>query len=389
MSRIFVRGVGAVSPAGWGARPLLDALRANTPLPVQELAAPSGRRFPVRLVPPHTTRPAWLAHPRLRRASSISHFALAAALEALDPWPGEAPGTLRLGIVTGTFAASMRYSERFFGEVLQNPATASPLLFPETVINAPASHVAAFLGCSGLCYSLIADQTAFVQALLVGCDWLLEGRVDACLVLGMDEAAWPVAEALGQFSHRAVLSEGAGAVLLAREPDDGPVVELERVTDAHLHARAATKLPAAQAMRRQLPAARPAVAQTAQSAVSQVANLRSADASSRGADLAIGDTAGWATCATPGHLLVDSCCGAARLDHAEAQAWADWQGARLSPRCVLGEALSAATAWQCVAAHAALSEGTASAANISVVGGNLQAIGARLVRREVAVAGTR
>ena len=45
--------------------------------------------------------------------------------------------------------ASIRYSERFFGEVLENPATASPMLFPETVMNAPASHMAAYLGCTG------------------------------------------------------------------------------------------------------------------------------------------------------------------------------------------------------------------------------------------------
>ena len=339
MTRIFLRGVGAVSPAGWGVAPLLEALRAGTPLPLQELPAPSGRRFPVRLVPPPATRPAWLAHPRLRRASSISHFAVAAAVEALQPWPGVAPGAVRLGIVTGTHAASMRYSERFFGEVLQNPATASPMLFPETVINAPASHVAAFLGCTGLCYSLIADQTAFVQALLVGCDWLAEQRVDACLVLGMDEVSWPIAEALSHHSRRIALSEGAGAVLLAREPGAGPMVELERVTDAQLFAGASTKLPAAQAMRRQLPGER------------------------------AGDT------------LLDSRSGATRLDRAEELAWSDWRGTRLSPRLVLGEALSAATAWQFVAAHAALSEGTSAAANVSVVGGNLQAIGARLTRR--------
>lgn len=343
MNRIFIRSAGAVSPAGWGVPPLLDALRVETPLPLQELRTPSSdRRFAVRLVPAPATRPAWFAHPRLRRASAISQFAVAAALEAIQPWPGRELGSVRLGIVTGTHTASIRYSERFFGEVLQNPATASPLMFPETVINAPASHLAAFLGCAGLCYSVIGDQTAFAQALSVGCGWLQDARVDACLVLGVDEAGWTVAEGLGQHSRRIALSEGAGAVLLARDPGAEPAVELERVTDAHLFSAAASRQPAALAMRRQLPTEQ------------------------------------------PGEVLVDSRCGAARLDRPEAAAWADWQGSRVTPRRVLGEALSAATAWQFVAAHAAL-VGGAAAANISMVGGNLQAIGARLVRSGVAV----
>jgi len=383
MTRIFVRGAGAVSPAGWGVEPLLAALRAGDPLPsvescsrgresapfraaeqrdpndqrrvtsaaaayqstqqskedqalLHELRAPSGsRRFPARLVPAPAPRPAWLAHPRLRRASGISQFALSAALEAIESAPGTALDATRLGIVTGTHTASIRYSERFFGEVLQNPATASPMLFPETVMNAPASHMAAYLGCTGLCYSLIADQTAFVQALVVGCQWLVDERVDTCLVVGMDEAAWPLADALDHFAHGLPLSEGAGALLLTRQPGTPPAVELKCITDAHLYAAAATKEPAARAMRSQLPAE------------------------------------------SPGELLVDSRSGAPRLDRAETLAWADWRGARISPRLALGEGLCAATAWQFVAARAALTCGSARAANISVVGANLQSVGAR------------
>ena len=152
--------------------------------------------YRVRPVPPPASRPEWMAHPRLRRASAITHFALAAAQEALAAG-GMAPAAApRLGIVTGSHAACLRYTERFFGEVLRDPATASPLLFPETVINAPASHLAAFLGGADLTYSLIGDQTAFVQALAVAADWLTERRVAACLVVGAEEVAWTSADAL-------------------------------------------------------------------------------------------------------------------------------------------------------------------------------------------------
>jgi len=51
----------------------------------------------------------------------------------------------------------------------------------------------------------------------------------------------------------------------------------------------------------------------------------------------------------------------------------------LSPKVVLGEGLAAASAWQCVAAIDALRQQRFSAASISVVGCNEQAIGAHFV----------
>jgi hypothetical protein len=68
MSRIFVAGLGAVSPAGWNVAALRDALGGGEPLPLQSLARP-GRDKPLRarLVPDPPVRPEFLAHPRLRR----------------------------------------------------------------------------------------------------------------------------------------------------------------------------------------------------------------------------------------------------------------------------------------------------------------------------------
>jgi hypothetical protein len=238
----------------------------------------------------------------------------------------------------GTHAACLRYSGRFFGEVLRDPGTASPLLFPETVLNAPASHLAAFLGDADLAYSLIGDQTAFVQALVVATEWLLEERVDVCVVVGAEEFDWLWADAVRGFARGVVTSEGAGALVLAREARAESGIALERITDAHLYAGQATRLAAARALRRDFPRQ------------------------------------------GPNELLVDGRCGVPRVDQAEAAAWQDWSGPRLSPRAILGEGLSAATAWQCVAACAALAEGGAHAANVSVVGGNQQAIGVRFAR---------
>ena len=69
MSRIFVHGLGAVSPAGWGVPALREILRNGEPVPTVAIARPGwSKTLQVRPVPALTERPAFLAHPRLRRS---------------------------------------------------------------------------------------------------------------------------------------------------------------------------------------------------------------------------------------------------------------------------------------------------------------------------------
>jgi hypothetical protein len=338
LSNVFINGWGAVSPAGWGVKPLVAAVTRGEPLPGRALPCPSAvEPLIARMIPVITPPPAYLLHPRLRRASAISRFTVAAAQEALGTEPTHGGGRRRMGIILGVQAGAITYSERFFAEVVQDPATASPMLFPETVFNAPISHLAAWLGGATATFALIGDKTAFIQALAVGAGWLVTDRVDECLVIGAEEAHWPIADAARLFDRAMVCGEGAGALHLSRQASTPKAVRLECITDAHLHAGHPDRGPAARRMRGQLPA----------DAVDE--------------------------------LLVDSCGGAGRSDRAELEVWRSWPGLRSSPRAVLGEALSAGTAWQCVLACETLAAGRAHAANVSVVGFNQCAIGARLV----------
>ena len=83
-----------------------------------------------------------------------------------------------------------------------------------------------------------------------------------------------------------------------------------------------------------------------------------------------------------GKLLCDGIGTSPRADAAERAAWIDWSGARVSPKRILGEGMMAAAAWQCVAACDALAEKKFTAANVSLVGSNQQAIGAQFVRAD-------
>ena len=62
MSRVFICGLGAVSPAGWTVAGLTEALDRGVPLPIQPLQRPGWQKpLRARCVPNPVTRPAFLA----------------------------------------------------------------------------------------------------------------------------------------------------------------------------------------------------------------------------------------------------------------------------------------------------------------------------------------
>lgn len=336
MSSIYVRGIGAVSPAGWGIAPFRDALAKNHPIAESSVPRPGSTPLPCRSVPPPQPRPTFLGNARLRRTSPISQFATAASLEALgNDIQRIKAGELRLGIVMAVMSGCINYSRRFYDETLRDPTTASPLVFPETVFNAPSSHIAALLGTNAINYTLVGDPGTFLQGLALAADWISQDRVDACLVIGAEEVDWLSSDAFNVFQPNIVLSDGAGVLYIGKEEG---AVQLDAVTDSHLFLQTQNRHCAALKMSLELPT--------------------------------LSDDA----------LLCDGTQNLLKLDEAELAAWQHWPGSRLSIKNVMGEGLMAAAGWQCVAAVDALQTGQFSKANVSVVGCNQGAIGAQFSR---------
>ena len=313
-----VVGLGAVSPAGWGLTELEEAVRAGQSLPTQDCPRTAGPREGeclVRRVPPPPPE-RLLKAPRLRRASPVSRFALAAALEALERagFPN-GTGAGRLGLVFGMFNGCVQFSGRFYQEVLDTPELASPLLFPETVYNAPASHVAAQLGVDGPVSTLIGDAAVILDAVELAGLWLEQGLVERCLVLAAEECDWLGAEAV-RYAHRGLVAgEGAAALLLSAD-GSGPV--LAEVVDQPVRGRAERAQALAAAVR-----------------------------------------------AWPGRVVIDGRCGVAKLDRDETAALEGIGGESRQPGVVLGECLGAAGSLQLVLAAAAAGRGRAAAAWVS------------------------
>jgi len=270
----------------------------------------------------------------MRRTSHISRFATAAALEALgDSAIAVREGEHRLGIVFCAMAGCVNYSRRFYREVLEDPSTASPLVFPETVFNAPASHLAALLGTTAINYTQVGDDTAFVHGLATAAGWLIEGRVDGCLVIGAEETDWLTADAMHLFDRNEILAEGAGALYLVRGSEG---VALENITSPHVYS-------------------------TGGNHDAQVRAVRSELESARSAD-----------------TLFDSCSHEKPGLNREHVVWKSWSKERVSVRRTTGNAFTASSAWQTIAAAERTAKRDRDSAFVTVTGCNQEAIGLTL-----------
>ncbi len=234
-----IAGMGWVTPLGSDLSGVWQSLLKGERASVQSISSPLGRAYPV--IPLAAERAP--AHPRLRRSSAISRFAVTAGLAALeDAKLTLGPETaMRTALIFAVSNGGVIYTKRFYNEIVESGAqAASPLLFPETVFNAPASHMAAILGITGASYTLVGDGAVGILALKMAEDLMERETLDRCLVVGAEETDWllcdayhkwrllrsaPPIEPFQQPPRGTILSEGAGAVLLSRNG----AVQVEKV----------------------------------------------------------------------------------------------------------------------------------------------------------------
>lgn len=210
-----VAGVGWITPLGDGISSVLTRIRNGTQAtlhpdpPVGATAAPASRRVPAELV-------ASVARdPRLRRSSAISLFAVSAARNTLHDAGNPPVSGSDTGLVLAVSSGGVVYTRRFYEGVLDTgPGAGSPILFPETVYNAPASHVSAALGLDGPSYTLVGDASTGIAALHLAARMIASGEVGRCLVVGTEEADPITGIAYSRCRLRTVFGEGAAALLL-------------------------------------------------------------------------------------------------------------------------------------------------------------------------------
>ena len=230
---LAIAGMGWVTPLGSGVDSVWERLLDGHEASPTTISEKFGKQaYSVFRVPESAME--GFAHPRLRRASVISRFAAAAGLDAvraagvkLDSQNAE-----RTALIFAISNGGVIYTKRFYRDVVDAGAqSASPLLFPETVFNAPASHLAAILGITGTTYTLVGDGAVGLLAIRMAEDLMANEALDHCLIVGTEEVDWllcdayrrwrllrsaPPIEPFSEQQRGMILSEGAGAILLGR-----------------------------------------------------------------------------------------------------------------------------------------------------------------------------
>jgi 3-oxoacyl-[acyl-carrier-protein] synthase II len=185
---VVLTGVGTVSAAGAGSRDLLAARLAEGVPRIGPVRAFSTARYRSHLGGEVADLAAHLDGQEARRLSRVSQFAVVAARFALAD-AGLEPGSVaQLGLVLGSEYGDFRSSEEFArGFLDRGPLGLSPVVFPNTVMNAMASQVAIALAARGPMFTL--NQPGLVGELAVARGALLvaTGRADAVLAGGVDE----------------------------------------------------------------------------------------------------------------------------------------------------------------------------------------------------------
>jgi 3-oxoacyl-[acyl-carrier-protein] synthase II len=117
-------------------------------------------------------------------------LALIAARQAIDDAGYEITEANRdhIGVVLGSTMGSVHSISEFDKEGLrEGPRYVNPALFPNTVINSPASQVAIRFGLRGLNSTISTGFTASMDAMQYAGDMLRLGRAEALLVGGVEE----------------------------------------------------------------------------------------------------------------------------------------------------------------------------------------------------------
>jgi 3-oxoacyl-(acyl-carrier-protein) synthase len=96
-------------------------------------------------------------------------MAVQAAREALHSAGDSIVEPSRLACVFAVSSGGVNHTRRFYQDIVATgPQIASPALFPETVFNAPGSHLAALLGSNGPSYTLVGDSSVGLTAMHFG-----------------------------------------------------------------------------------------------------------------------------------------------------------------------------------------------------------------------------
>ena len=234
---IVVTGLAAISSAGVGLSPLQETLRSGVsrlkPMPLEVTGEPGhlwGRAEDFRVAD-------FMSPLKARKFDRCSLFAVVAAGMALADAGIDLTriDRTRIGIVLGCGFGGVPNSEEFLrGYFTRGADGLVPMLFPNTVPNAPASNASIEYGLKGPNVTHVQRLCSAESAFFMARRFLEEGRADIMISGGADEIHPVIIQGfkdMGQLRrYGASFAEGAGLLVLEKKShavDRGAVVRAD------------------------------------------------------------------------------------------------------------------------------------------------------------------
>jgi 3-oxoacyl-[acyl-carrier-protein] synthase II len=238
MVDIVITGIGVVSPLGVGKEAFwINASKAKSGIGEINTFDTSSFRSNVAGQVGGFDPSQFMAPGVYRRMGRVSRMAVASSVEALKDsrLNLDTVDRRRVAVIVGTSYGSSSKIEEFYLSLLNDgPRGAQPFFFPETVPNAPASHIAILHRITGPNTTFSQNLISSENAILYAQSLLLQNQADVALVGGGDELSamqYACYDALGALNRIRVahgepvqpmpgggliLGEGAGILVMER-----------------------------------------------------------------------------------------------------------------------------------------------------------------------------
>lgn len=254
MTRLFIKGIGAVGGFGTGVGSLEAALACKK-VTVGALDVPTAQGTVS--IPAYRADVSGLEEfvPKraLRRVDHFSKLGLLGAHLALKDAGLLGSNLSRLGIVVATGYGATATTFAFLDSIISDGDTcASPTHFASSVHNSAAANLSIMLGIKGPSLTVSQFEMSVPSALLSARQWLVEGRTDAILFGAIDE----VSDLIGYLQHRrnggkhvaamapalfnsesSIIGEGTAFLLLTRDDCGCTYCGIDDVDTGNLYGR--------------------------------------------------------------------------------------------------------------------------------------------------------
>jgi 3-oxoacyl-(acyl-carrier-protein) synthase len=213
MKKIIITGVGLVTPIGIGKKEVWHAL-------IDEIKDVREIKSSPHIYEKHSgkintqTLNKYMVDRRFRRTAHISKYAMTSVRLALDDAQTAISDNKRVSVLANVTHGALNYTQEFHKSIVtEGSGLQSPILFSDSVLNAPASNISQCFGIKGPVHSLIGGTATVIKSLILAAQMLHRGVVDKSIIVACEELS---KLSVHYYSRRGInrIAEGAGAVIV-------------------------------------------------------------------------------------------------------------------------------------------------------------------------------